>query len=366
MTPDFPDIVQCFRFEGEFLRAYAYGTGHINDTYAAEFKRQNGAKHRYLLQRINHDVFQRPEELMANIECVIRHLQEKIKNAGGDPQREALSLIPTFSGGTYCRTADGNYWRAFILIEKAQAYEVAESPQHVYHAARAFGSFQKMLADFPADRLHETIPNFHHTQRRYEAFVSAVERDAANRASTVRPEIDFVEQRVGEMPILVDLLAQGLLPERVTHNDTKFNNVMIDDETGEAVCVIDLDTVMPGSALYDFGDAVRAAANTAAEDEQDLAKVAFDMEIFEYLSHGYLDTSREFLTQTELDYLAFSARLMTFECGMRFLADHLDGDIYFKIHRQNHNLDRCRTQFKLVQEMESQFDRMLRIVDHYR
>ncbi len=303
---------------------------------------------------------------MANIEYVIRHLQEKISSAGGDPQREALCLIPTFSGGTYCRTADGSYWRAFILIEKAQAYEVAESPQHVYHAARAFGSFQKMLADFPADRLHETIPNFHHTQRRYEAFVSAVERDAANRASAVQPEIDFVEQRVAEMPVLVNLLAQGLLPERVTHNDTKFNNVMIDDETGEAVCVIDLDTVMPGSALYDFGDAVRAAANTAPEDEQNLANVAFDIEIFERLSHGYLDTSREFLTQTELDYLAFSARLMTFECGMRFLADHLDGDIYFKVHRQNHNLDRCRTQFKLVQEMESQFDQMLRIVDDYR
>ena len=365
MVPDFPDVVQRFRFEGEFLRAYPYGSGHINDTYAAEFGRDHGAKHRYLLQRINHDVFKRPEELMENIESVIRHLQEKISSAGGDPKRESLTLIPTLLNTSYCRTADGNYWRAFVLIEGAQTYEVAESPQHVYHAARAFGGFQKLLSDFPVDRLHETIPNFHHTQRRYEDFVRSVERDSANRASAVRSEIDFVEQRVGDMSVLVELLAQGQIPERVTHNDTKFNNVMIDDQTGEAVCVIDLDTVMPGSALYDFGDAVRAAANTAPEDERDLTKVSFDMEIFEYLTHGYLDTSREFLTQAELDYLAFSARLMTFECGMRFLADHLDGDIYFKIHRQNHNLDRSRTQFKLVEEMESQFDQMLRIVTEY-
>ena len=366
MAPDFPDIVQHFCFEGEFLRAYPYGSGHINDTYAAEFKKQDGAEHRYLLQRINHDVFRRPEELMENIESVIRHLKEKITSAGGDPQREALCLIPTVSGGAFCKIAGASYWRAFILIEGAQTYEVAETPQHVYHAARAFGSFQKLLADFPAERLHETIPGFHHTPRRFEAFAGAVERDTANRAQAVRPEIDFVEQRLGDMSVLVDLLAQGLLPERVTHNDTKFNNVMIDDHTGEAVCVIDLDTVMPGSALYDFGDAVRAAANTAPEDEQDLTKVIFDMETFDCLTHGYLDTSGEFLTQTELDHLAFSARLMTLECGMRFLADHLDSDTYFKIHRENHNLDRCRTQFKLVQEMESQFDQMLRIVDGFR
>lgn len=366
MVPDFSDVIQQFRFEGEFLKAYPYGSGHINDTYAAEFRGEDGDKHRYLLQRINHHVFKHPQELMENIEAVIQHLHARIWEAGGDPQRESLTLIPTQDDRSFSQTPDGSYWRAFILIEGAQTYEVAESPQHVYHAARAFGNFQKLLADFPAERLHETIPNFHHTQRRYEDFGWAVEQDRANRATAVQAEIGFVEQRVGDMSILVDLLAKGQLPERVTHNDTKFNNVMIDNETGEAVCVIDLDTVMPGSALYDFGDAVRAAANTAPEDERDLTKVSFDMEIFEYLTQGYLETSREFLMKAELDHLAFSARLMTFECGMRFLTDHLDGDIYFKVHRQNHNLDRCRTQFKLVQDMESHFAQMQRIVDGYR
>jgi Ser/Thr protein kinase RdoA (MazF antagonist) len=365
MVLDFADIVRCFAFEGDFLRAYPYGSGHINDTYAAEFRKDDGVAHRYLLQRINHDVFKNPEQLMHNIERVIRHLREKIRAAGGNPQREAMCLIPTIDGGTYCRMDSGDYWRGFVLIEGAQTYEIAESMKHVYCAARAFGSFQGLLSDFPAGHLHETIPGFHNTPQRFQAFVEAVERDTANRAHAVRREIAFVEQRAGETSVLIDLLDQGLLPERVTHNDTKFNNVMIDDETGEAVCVIDLDTVMPGSALYDFGDSVRAAANSAAEDEPDLSKVAFRLDIFEHLAAGYLDSTRDFLTPAERDYLAFSAKLMTFECGMRFLADHLNGDTYFKVHREGHNLDRCRTQFKMVQDMEAQYDQMMRIVELY-
>jgi Ser/Thr protein kinase RdoA (MazF antagonist) len=365
MTPGFVDVAGHFQFTGTFLEANPYGFGHINDTYAAWFQKGDAPMHRYLLQRINHQVFRHPEELMQNIVRVTRHLRDKIIAGGGDPGRETLNLIPTVDGGSFYRTSDGQYWRAYIFIEGARTYEIAASLDRVYNAARAFGNFQRLLADFPAEQLYATIPDFHHTRKRFGAFVRSVEHDALNRAWAVRPEISFVEKRAGEMSILLDLLAHGKLPERVTHNDTKFNNVMIDDQIGEGICVIDLDTVMPGLSLYDFGDTVRSGANTAAEDEQDLGKVSFDLEIFDSLTRGYLDSARDFLTPAEIDCLAFSARLMTLECGMRFLTDHLNGDLYFRVHRKNHNLERCRTQFKMIEGMERQFDRMLAIVERY-
>jgi Ser/Thr protein kinase RdoA (MazF antagonist) len=231
--------------------------------------------------------------------------------------------------------------------------------------AQAFGGFQRLLSDFPDEQLHHTIPDFHHTPKRFSAFVQAVQRDVMNRAHSVRKEIEFVEQRADETSTLIDLLDKGLLPQRVTHNDTKFNNVMIDDETGQGVCVIDLDTVMPGLSLYDFGDAVRSGANTAAEDEPNLTQVAINLDIFERFVAGYLGATRDFLTPLEIVHLPFSARLMTLECGMRFLNDHLNGDLYFRIQRENHNLDRCRTQFKMVQDMEARFEEMVRIVERY-
>jgi Ser/Thr protein kinase RdoA (MazF antagonist) len=303
---------------------------------------------------------------MQNIQGITAHLREKIVAAGGDPARETINLVPTVEGRAFCRTPDGNYWRAAIFIEGAQTYEIVDNLDHVYHVANAFGRFQRLVSDFPAERLHETIPGFHHTPKRFAAFVEAVERDATNRAGSARAEIEFVERRVGDVPILVDLLQQGKLPQRVTHNDTKFNNVMIDDATGKGICVIDLDTVMPGLSLYDFGDAVRSGANPAAEDEQDLSKVTIDLEIFDRFANGYLDAARDFLTPLEIDYLPFSARLMTLECGMRFLTDYLNGDRYFRIFRENHNLDRCRTQFKMVHAMEEQFDAMASIVSRAR
>ena len=366
MKPDFENVVRHFQFKGDFREADPYGFGHINDTYAAWFRKADGVAHRYLLQRINHDVFKQPEELMQNIEGVTVHLSKKVVASGGNPERETLNLIPTVDGGSFYRSPGGNYWRAYIFIEEAKTYEVVESLDHVYNAANAFGRFQRLLADFPADHLFETIPGFHHTRKRFDAFVRAVERDVKNRAHTVRPEIEFVEMRAEDASVLVDLLAEGNLPQRVTHNDTKFNNVMIDDDTGEGICVIDLDTVMPGLALYDFGDSVRTGAALAAEDERDLSKVGIALDAFDRLAHGYLDAARTFLTPLEFDCLAFSAKLMTFECGMRFLADHLNGDIYFKVHRKNHNLDRCRTQFKMVRDMEEQSDLMTNIVDRYR
>jgi Ser/Thr protein kinase RdoA (MazF antagonist) len=363
--PDFEEIVKHFQFDNGFLEANPHEAGHINDTYVAHFQK-NGITRKYILQRINHNVFREPEKLMANIVAVTNHLRKKIEETGGDPERETLNLIPTESGQSFFKTSDGNYWRAYLFIEGAQSYDLASSLDHVYNAARAFGTFQKLLSDFPAGQLFQTIPNFHHTGKRFENFVAAVASDPKNRAKSVEDEIEFVLQRQEDVSVLVDLLEQGELPERITHNDTKFNNVMIDDETGEGICVIDLDTVMPGLSLYDFGDAVRSGANPAAEDEQDLSKVCIDLTTFDRFTHGYLDAARDFLTPAEIDYLPFSAKLMTFECGMRFLTDHLEGDIYFKTHRENHNLDRCRTQFKMVQDMEEKPDQMARIIERYR
>ncbi len=362
MEPDFAALVKQFKFEGAFLEANPCGFGHINDTYAVRFRKANGAVHRYILQRINHNVFKNPEALMQNIERVTSHLKKRIIAAGGDPERETLNLIPTAEGKAFYRAPDGDYWRAYTFIEGAQTYRAVERLDHVYSVAKAFGNFQKLLSDLPAGELHETIPNFHHTGKRFETLVEAVERDVKNRARFVRPEIEFVEERAGETSVLVDLLEQGRLPERVTHNDTKFNNVMIDNETGEGICVIDLDTVMPGLSLYDFGDAVRSAANPAAEDEQDLSIVRIDLEILDRFAHGYLDIARDFLTSVELDHLLFAAKLMTLECGMRFLTDYLEGDVYYKVWREAHNLDRCRVHFKLVEDMEVKVDQMVRIV----
>lgn len=365
MKPNFEEIVKHFRFEGEFLSASPHGVGHINDTYAALFS-ANGLTRKYILQRINHHVFINPEGLMENIQVVTSHLCRKIAAAGGDPCRETLSLIPTIEGNCFILTDEGEYWRGYIFINNARTYEEVESLDHVYNAAKAFGNFQNLLIDLPPRELIETIPDFHHTRKRYEAFVDALERDEKNRALSSQAEIDFVIRRANDTSILVNLLERGELPERITHNDTKFNNVMMDNETGAGVCVIDLDTVMPGLALYDFGDAVRSLANTAAEDEQDISKVEFDLKIFDCFAHGYLDAARDFLTPSEIDHLPLSAILMTLECGIRFLTDHLQGDTYFKIHRKNHNLDRCRTQFKMVKDMEAQYNEMVEVVENYR
>jgi Ser/Thr protein kinase RdoA (MazF antagonist) len=366
MKPDFPTIVKHFCFDGDLLKAEPILSGHINDSYAVWFRRADGENHRYLLQRINHNVFQSPEKVMENIEGITTHLRKKIVAAGGDPERETINLVPTMDGGSLHQTGGGEYWRAETFIEGAQTYDDVEDLEHVYNVAKAFGQFQRLVSDFPAERLHHTIPDFHHTPKRFAAFVKAVERDVENRARSVREEIEFVERRAEETSTLIALLQQGQLPQRVTHNDTKFNNVMIDDETGKGICVIDLDTVMPGLSLYDFGDAVRSGANSASEDECDLSQVTIDLDIFDRFVAGYVDAAREFLTPLEIDYLPFSAKLMTFECGMRFLTDHLNGDVYFRIYRQNHNLDRCRTQFKMVQDIEARFEAMVRIVENHR
>lgn len=358
-------VASNFAIEGHFLDASPYGSGHINDTYISSFD-QDGRIVRFLHQRINHSIFREPEKLMENIKRVTAYARERIVAAGGDPSRETLTLIPTVGGNCYYRSPEGDYWRTYIFIEDATTYDQVENPNHIYAASRAFGEFQKTLATLPGERLHETIPNFHNTHLRYKTFTEVLVNDPINRAAFVKREINFVLEREEDTSIIVDMLADGTLPERVTHNDTKLNNVLIDDVTGKGVCVIDLDTVMPGSVLYDFGDSVRIGAATAAEDEQDLSKVELSLDMFGYLARGYLDAAREFLTPEEIRYLAFSAKLMTFECGIRFLTDYLCGDTYFKVHREGHNLDRCRTQFAMVEDMEMKMEQMNSIVDRYR
>lgn len=364
-THEVEEIIRRFQIDGRFLNVTPYGAGHIHDTYASRF--QNG-KHqvRYIHQWINHHVFHDPEKVMANIERVTCYAREQISALGGDPHRQTLTLIPAEDDRSFYRATNGDYWRTYVFIEGARTYEQVENLNHLFNAAKAFGQFQKLLSTLPGERLHETIPNFHHTPKRYQTFLEVLSRDSHNRAQEVADEIDFVLARENATSIVVDLLATGRIPERVTHNDTKIDNVMIDDVTGEGICIIDLDTVMPGSALYDFGDAVRIGASTSAEDERNLHRVDIDLARFDRLAHGYLEAARDFLTATEIDHLAFAARLITLECGMRFLTDYLNGDVYFKTHRPRHNLDRCRVQFKMVAEMERKAEEMEAIVARYR
>jgi Ser/Thr protein kinase RdoA (MazF antagonist) len=363
MNRDAAMIAEQFQFSGGLLRVRPHGTGHIHDTYVVSVRGDDGSLRRYLLQRINHYVFRDPEGLMGNIAAVTDHLRTGIAAKGGDPERETLTVVPTRDGNTHLQTASGEYWRAYLFIEGATAYDVAQDDAHVYSVGRAFGDFHTLLADFPAEQLRETIPDFHNTPKRFLAFEDAVTQDVVNRATGSGSEIDFVLERAHRMSILLDLRDSGVLPLRVTHNDTKIDNVMIDDETGEGICVIDLDTVMPGLLAYDFGDAVRAATNPAAEDERDLSKVGVDLGAYEQFVRGFLASSRSIWTAEEVNQLVFSSWLLTLELGMRFLTDHLNGDVYFKVHRKNHNLDRCRTQLTMVKDMEDKFELMRTIVE---
>ena len=363
---DFMGIVNRFNFKGKFIKAESYGFGHINDTFAAYFRLTGGETRRYILQRINHHVFRYPERLMENIEGVTRFLRKKIIETGGDPERETLNLIRSMEGKSFYKDPDGNYWRGYIFIENARTYQVVENPRHFYNAGKAFGKFQNLLSDYPAQTLHETIPAFHNTEKRFVDFLEAVKNDKVNRAIEVKREIEFAEERSEDAPKLVRLLEKGELPLKVTHNDTKFNNVMVDDITGEGICIIDLDTVMPGLSLYDFGDSIRSGANPADEDEKDLSKVGMDLNLFEHFTSGFLESSRNSLTPNEYEFLPFAAKIMTFECGIRFLTDYLNGDTYFRVHRKEHNLDRTRTQFKMVADMEIKFDQMRSIIRKHR
>ena len=346
-----------FAIDGEFATAAPYGSGHINDSYCAVFQR-NGTSSRYILQRINHHIFKNPVTLMENIERVTAHLAAQVAGLP-DRRRRVLTLIPARSGGVLHVDESGDFWRAYVFIDRATTYDSVESASQAFQAARAFGEFQRMLADLPAPRLHDTIPDFHHTPKRFAALEQAIAADVAGRVVQADSEIEFALARKS----LAGVLLEADLPERVTHNDTKINNVLLDDATGEGTCVIDLDTVMPGLAAYDFGDMVRTATCPAPEDERDLEKVRMEFPLFEALARGYLATAAGFLTPAERESLAVAGKLITFEIGIRFLTDHLSGDTYFKVHRPGHNLDRCRAQFALLESIEQQEDRIRHLLD---
>ena len=353
----------AFDFGGPMVcDPHHYGEGHINDTFVVW--RADHTK-RFILQRINTDTFTDPAGLMENICGVTRHLRAKIQAEGGDPGRECLNVIPTLSGAAYYIDSEGNAWRAYDFVENTVCLQQVGCEADFRTVAETLGKFQNQLADYPASTLHETIARFHDTPNRYANFEKALAADALGRAKTIAPEIAFIRAREKDCHVLLDQLAAGEIPLRVTHNDTKLNNVMIDNKTGKGLCVIDLDTVMPGSALYDYGDSIRFGASTAAEDEQNLDLVSCDMNLFEIYTKGYTEGCAGSLTEKEIRLMPMGAKLMTLECGMRFLADHLQNDIYFKIHRENHNLDRARTQFKLVADMEAKWDQMNTIVEKY-
>ncbi len=361
-TEKIQSVSRHFQIYGRFLRAFPIGKGHINDTYAADYD-YGGRTVRFVHQTINHHVFKDPPSLMNNIYRVTQHKRSQLA-ASEDPEagRKSLTLIPQVDGDVYYRDDEGTYWRTYIFIDRATTLDTIENLEQAHEVARAYGQFQKMLVDLPGGRLHETIPNFHHARMRFDALMNAVQKDTHNRAREVRDDIEFVSQREHVVDILLDLITAGQLPERITHNDTKLNNVMIDDATGKAICVVDLDTVMPGSVLYDFGDMVRTATSPALEDERDLSRVTMQLPMFEALVKGYWEASRDFLCPVERDHLAFSGKLLSLMIGIRFLTDHLQGDVYFKTSRPDHNLDRARNQFKLVFSMEEQEEAMHRVV----
>lgn len=335
--------------------------GLINSTYAIEFTDSEGATQKWLMQNINTNVFKMPMELMDNVMRVTSFLRDKIAEEGGDPSRETLTVQTTVDGRSCFVDSGEKCWRIYNFVDNAFSYNSIETPELFYRAGASFGKFQAQLADFPIDTLYETIPDFHHTYKRFINLLASEEKNASGRAAEVKAELDFAKARENDTKVVVDLIAAGEIPLRVTHNDTKLNNVMFDKSTKSPVCVVDLDTVMPGSALYDFGDAIRFGASTAAEDEKDLSKVSMDINLYEQYVKGYLSTAGKSLNAKEIEYLPFSAKLLTLECGMRFLADYIDGDVYFGTSYPGQNLDRCRTQFKLVADMESKFDEMIRI-----
>lgn len=339
-----------------------HGNGHINDTFLLTFDSPYPEKSQIILQRINTDIFTCPEELMENIAGVTAWLKKKIIEEGGDPCRETLTLIAANNGKSFYKDSAGFYWRAFLFIADTICLEQIQKPEDFYESAVSFGRFQKMLADYPVATLHETIKGFHDTRSRFRTFRSAVALDIAGRVKYAEDEIRFVLERESIAGLLGDLHEKGQLPLRVTHNDTKLNNIMFDKQSHKGICIIDLDTVMPGLSVNDFGDAIRFGASTAAEDETDLEKVSCSMELFELYVKGFLEGCGGRLTQKEIELLPVGAKVMTYECGMRFLTDYLEGDHYFKISRESHNLDRCRTQFRLVQDMEEKWETMQRIV----
>ena len=354
------EIFNSFQAEGKFLSGGPFGSGHIHDTFRIETAEKE--KDDYILQRLNNRIFKNIPELQSNIERVTMHLNRKISAIpGSDVKRECLTLIPAKDGRSWITDREGSFWRMYIFISDHRSYNIVDTPDKAYEGGKAIGRFQAMLADLPGKPLYDTIPYFHDIEKRLETFNRKLKEDPAGRAGKVEDEINFVHNRAEEMKIILRLGREGKIPVRITHNDTKFNNILL-DRNDKALCVIDLDTVMPGYVHYDFGDAIRTAANIAAEDEKELSKVKMDINLFKAYAEGYLSETRDTLNDVEKEYLAFAPRLITFIIALRFLTDFIDGDNYFKIHHEHHNLQRARAQFRLVESMEEQYGEMGAIV----
>ena len=359
---DIESIVKHFHIGGRLTEVRPLTRGHINDTYVLTAKK-NGHIARYVLQRINHTVFKDPPSLMKNIIRVTEHIRSRMQRVDPKHASRQLTVIESNDGEGFHKDAEGNFWRIYNFIEGAVTYDTVQSADLAYEAARMFGWFQKMLIDLPGPPLYETICDFHNTPKRLETFQQVLKEDAFNRAKNAKAEIDFLFANAILCDVLLNLLDKGKIPLRITHNDTKLNNVMLDRTTKKGVCVIDLDTVMPGLSVYDFGDMVRTITTLADEDERDLSKVFMSLPMFEALVRGFAEQTKDFLTSTEKKHLAFAAKLITFEQFVRFLTDYLAGDIYYKIGREGHNLDRARTQAKLVQSIIEQEDLMNKAVE---
>jgi aminoglycoside phosphotransferase (APT) family kinase protein len=360
------EIGDQFAIQGTFLLGEQVNGGHINSTFRASYRQPDHSIRRYIFQSINRNVFKDPFAVMRNVEKVTRHINGKVLRVKADLGGQTLNLFPARSGCAWVEDDQGGVWRCYNYIEGCVTYDIVENTRQAYQAAHAFGAFQDLVSDLDAADIAETIPDFHNTRKRYARLMEVAEKDPAGRLEGVREELGFITRREAVVDILLDKAAAGQLPLRVTHNDTKINNVMIDADTDEAICVIDLDTVMPGLSLYDFGDLVRTATSPAAEDETDLSKVEMQMPMFEALVRGYLEAAGKSLTETEIACLAVSAKIMTLEVGIRFLTDYLEGDVYFKVRHQNHNLDRCRTQLKLVEKIEASEEEMNDFVERVR
>ncbi len=352
------DIVAAFNIYGDVVAAAPYGSGHINDTFVVNMS-LGGKPVRYLFQRINNDIFKDVPGLMSNVQRCCDHIQARLQREKvSDASRRSLTVIPTKDGSAYHIDDQQKFWRCYIFIEDAVGYDIIENEKQAFVAANAFANFQKYITDLPGERLGETIPDFHNTIKRFETLKAAIAEDSQGRAKDVQEEIEWALAHEGLAHTLLDLRDAGDIPERITHNDTKLNNVLLDNATDEAMCVIDLDTLMPGLSLYDFGDLIRTSTSPVAEDEKDPSKVHMQMNMYKAVVSGFLESGRDFMNDCEIENMPIGAQTITFETGIRFLTDYLQGDVYFKTKYDDHNIVRCRTQFALVKSMEAQIDEM--------
>ncbi|MDU4890744.1 MAG: aminoglycoside phosphotransferase family protein [Clostridium sp.] len=355
------EAIEAIDFKGDIVEVKPFGGGHINDTFLVVTENAE-KREKYILQRINHDIFKNVEKLMENYCNVCDYLKDVVESRGGNPLRETITVVKTKDGNSFVKDSKGNYWRGILFIENSITSEVIECKEDLYKTGKAFGGFQNMLSKYKADTLFESIPNFHNTKERFKSFLDAVEKDVAGRRSEVEEDIKFILDREEDTAALVDLLESGELPLRVTHNDTKIGNILLDKDTKEGICIIDLDTVMPGLSLYDFGDAIRSGSTYAAEDEKDLDKVYVDLELFEAFTKGFIEGSAGVLTEKEIEMLPMGAKVIILEQGIRFLGDYLNGDVYYKTSYDKQNLYRTRTQLKLVADMEKKWSKLNEIV----